>query len=443
MDESIGPLRVGGVAHGGWCVARLDGLAVFVAGTLPGEVVRAEVVERRSKLWFARTVEVLEASPDRVPHVWPLSESTGVGGADLGHVALPAQRAWKADVVEQQLRRMAHVDRAVTVLAAPGDDARGGLAWRTRVEFEVDGRGRLAMHAPRSDRLAPVDSMPLAHEDIQAAAPWESRWRPRERVLCLRPSEPGDSTADHARLTGGPRVLRARPGEPRDPDSPAVVFRESGDPRPAPTTHERAVVFHESGDPRPAPTIRERAAGVVYALPATSFWQVHREAAGVLAEAVLAALGDIAGRVVFDLYSGAGLFTAPLSEAGAKVWAVEGDEAAALAALGNVGRGARVVQSDVRTALQRTLPRRASAVVLDPPRAGAGRTVVEAVAARDPDRVVYVACDPASLARDVATFATWGYELTDLEAWDLFPHTHHVECVATLARRPNGGAASS
>src|SRR5690606_33662822 len=136
-------LEIGPVAHGGHCVARLTeaggggGRVVFVRHALPGERVRARLTEAASeaRYWRAEAIEVLEASPDRVPSAWPQAGPGGVGGGELAHVELAAQRRWKGAVLAEQLARLAGVEREVTVEAAPGDDERGGLAWRTRIEL--------------------------------------------------------------------------------------------------------------------------------------------------------------------------------------------------------------------------------------------------------------------------------------------------------------------
>jgi tRNA/tmRNA/rRNA uracil-C5-methylase (TrmA/RlmC/RlmD family) len=372
---------------------------------LPGETVVVDVVEKRSKLWFARTVEVVEASPDRIDHIWPLAAATGVGGADLGHVRLAAQRAWKADVVAQQLRRMAHLEWSGAVAAAPGDDARGGLGWRTRLSFAVDGDGRLAMHAPYSARLVAVDSMPLAHEAIVAAAPWEGSYEPGERVEVVWPSGGGGVVVCRSAAATGAR------GEVDVPSVCEILRCAQNDKE------------------------------TEWRLAATGFWQVHRAAPAVLVKEVLTQVLAAEPRgPVLDLYAGAGLFSVALADAldGAKVVAVEGD----LTAAGWLARNlqpyprATAVHGDVRRVLAegRAVPKKAGVVVLDPPRAGAGRDVVAAIAGLGPRTVVYVACDPAALARDIALFAGHGYALAGLNAFDLFPHTHHVECVARLAR---------
>jgi tRNA/tmRNA/rRNA uracil-C5-methylase (TrmA/RlmC/RlmD family) len=174
-----------------------------------------------------------------------------------------------------------------------------------------------------------------------------------------------------------------------------------------------------------------------YKVAGTGFWQVHRAAPAVLVDAVLDALGDVGGCVVLDMYSGSGLFTLPLADAvgpAGRIIAVEADAKASADARRNAHDMARIDlrHGDVLSHLDSMTS--ADAVVLDPPRAGAGRGVVEAIARCGAPRVVYVACDPAALARDLGYFAAHGYLLGDLRAFDLFPMTHHVEAVATLTR---------
>ncbi len=180
----------------------------------------------------------------------------------------------------------------------------------------------------------------------------------------------------------------------------------------------------------------------MWRVAATGFWQVHRAAPTVLAEAVLEALGGpaaIAGATVADLYAGAGLYTLPIADAvgtTGRVVAVEGDATAVRDARRNAHDRPQIElhQGGVAQVLGADVLAQADAVVLDPPRVGAGRAVVERVTALRPGRVVYVACDPAALGRDVRYLGERGYALTGLRAFDLFPMTHHVECVATFER---------
>jgi tRNA/tmRNA/rRNA uracil-C5-methylase (TrmA/RlmC/RlmD family) len=399
-------LEVGPVAHGGHCVARHEGRVVFVRHALPGERVVVELTEAdpSARFWRGDAVEVLEPSPDRVPSAWPEGGPGGVGGAELAHVSLEAQRRWKSTVVSEQLRRLAKVEPDVRVEAAPGEV--DGLGWRTRIELTTDGAGRAGMHRHRSHDVVPLKSMPLAVPGIVDLDLFGRRWPSGVRLTAVAP-------------VGGDRPLVLVDGLPWAKDGP--------DRRPNART-----------------TVRERAcvAGrdYVWRVAAGGFWQVHRAAPAVLAQAVVDEVGPVEAGTVLDLYAGAGLFGLPLAEAvgsRGRVVAVEGDQTAVRDLRRNLHDMPRVELhlGGVAEVLGGDVASHADVVVLDPPRVGAGREVIGRVAALRPRRVVYVACDPAALARDVAYLAELGYPLVGLRAFDLFPMTHHVECVATFEVR--------
>jgi tRNA/tmRNA/rRNA uracil-C5-methylase (TrmA/RlmC/RlmD family) len=371
-------LQVDAVAHGGHCVARHDGRVVFVRHALPGERVRA-VVDEDAGGGFCRAdaVAVLAASPDRVAAPCTWARAGGCGGCDLQHVAPPAQRGWKAQVLAEQLTRLAGVHRDVEVEELPG----GPLGWRTRVRLAVDDEGRAGLRAHRSHDVLAVADCPLAPPG--ALAPVLGK--------------------------------RFAPGEVE------VVVDAGG-------------AVH-AGDDEP---VTVRAAGREWRLSPGVFWQVHPALPDVLAQVVGEWAVAPRGGTAWDLYGGVGLFAAVLAEQvgpDGSVTVVESaraavdDGRAALADLPQVGwRVGRVEKVLVG------LPGPPDVVVADPPRKGLGRAVVDALAANGPERVVYVACDPAALARDVAFFAERGYTLAELRAFDAFPMTHHMECVALLTR---------
>ena len=409
LDAPVGgatvTLDVGPVAHGGHCVARHDGRVVFVRHALPGERVEARLTDAAAsaRFWRADAVAVLQASPDRVESPWPAAGPGGVGGGELGHVALPAQRAWKATVVAEQLRRLAHLERDVVVEPAPGEV--DGLGWRTRIELSVDADGRAGMHRYRSGDVVPLDDMPIAVPALRELGVFGRRWPAGVRITAVAPE-------------GGDRPLVLVDGAPWSGSGP--------DRRANARTSVREVA---------------EVAGVLHTwrVAADGFWQVHRAAPAVLAQAVVDAVGPAEGATVVDLYAGAGLFTVPLArtvgERG-RVVAVEGDARAVKDARRNVHDAPWVDLhlGPVADVLRGGAVARADVVVLDPPRVGAGRAVVERVAALGAETVVYVACDPAALARDVSYLRERGYPLTALRAFDLFPMTHHVECVAVFSR---------
>ena len=367
--------RTGPIAHGGHVVARVRpsvagpvearDVVVFVRHALPGERVVVEVTEVDRTFLRGDAVEVLEASPDRVDAPCPLARPGGCGGCDFQHVALPAQRRLKAAVVEEQLRRLAGIERTVTVEAVEPS-----LRWRTRMQYVELAGGRRGLRKHRS------------HDVIEVAD-------------CLIAA----------------------------PDARSTVVEEGGL---RPTRHPRAG----------SSALTEHVLGHDFRVDADGFWQVHPEAPRVLVEAVLDVLEPRPGERALDLYAGVGLFSAFLAEAvGAtgRVVGVEGDRRASALARENL---AAHPWAEARWAPVEQLgwvgAGRADVVVLDPPRVGAKRKVVEAVAGLRPRAVAYVACDPAALARDVAYFGDSGYRLAGLRAFDLFPMTHHVECVALL-----------
>lgn len=371
-------LDVGPIAHGGHCVARHEGRVVFVRHALPGERVRA-VVDEDAGGSFCRAdaVVVLTASPDRVPAPCSWARAGGCGGCDLQHVDPAAQRSLKADVLAEQLQRLAGIELRVPVEELPG----GALGWRRRVRLAVDGSGNAGLRAHRSHDVLPIADCPLA---------------------------PAGTLAPVLEQTFGPG------GE-------VEVTVDADD------------VVHVDAGP-----VVQRAAGREWHLSPGVFWQVHPALPDTLAAVVGEWAAAPAGGVAWDLYGGVGLFASVLAgQVGPTggVTVVESsrqavaDGRAALADLPQIGwRVGRVER------LVGELDGTPDVIVADPPRRGLGRELVDALCARAPQRIVHVACDPAALARDVALFAGRGYRLAELRAFDAFPMTHHFECVALLVR---------
>ena len=389
-------LVVGPVAHGGHCVARLDGRVVFVRHALPGERVRAKITDGGpgSRFLRADAVEVLLASPDRVVPPCPFAGPGRCGGCDWQHATVAAQRRLKALVIMEQLHRLAGVDRDVVVEPLRDDD--DGLGWRTRLQLAVAADGRPGLRRHRSHVVVPIDRCLIAHPAVDETGVLRRRWRGQDDIEVIIGAE------------GPPLVVADGQVEPRRPGRRAAV--------------------------------REVALGRRWRVSGSGFWQVHPAAADTLVSAVLRLLHPQRGEHGLDLYSGVGLFSAALAlavgDAGSVV-AVESGVDAVADARRNLHDlpTVRLVEADVEEWLGRPGLPRTDVVVLDPPRSGARRAVVQRVAALHPRAVAYVACDPAALARDLAYFADAGYHLVELEAYDLFPMTHHVECIALLHAR--------
>ncbi|MGR7026570.1 class I SAM-dependent RNA methyltransferase [Geodermatophilus sp. URMC 62] len=408
-------MTVGPVAHGGHCVARAEGRVVFVRHALPGERVVARVTEDRQPGWCrADAIEVLEAAPDRVERPCPYSGPGRCGGCDWQHVSPQGQRRLAADVVREQLTRLGGLDaqdpvvRDLVVEELPG----GPLRWRSRTRFAVDGTGAPGLRRHRSHDVVVLDDCPITVE-AAARAVLSRRW-------------PGAGAVDVA------------------VDSTGAVTTTRLDRRGVPTSTR---VRQPGEDAAAAPTGRaaRRAAGRDWEVEGTGFWQVHEAAADVLGAAVTDAAGARPGERVLDLYAGAGLFGGALAPAvgeSGRVVCVEADAAACAAAEANLAGlpQAEVWQGEVDAeglaGLLEELGSAPDVVVLDPPRAGAGPAVSRVLAGTGARALVYVACDPASLGRDVAALRAAGYRLTALRGFAAFPMTAHVECVALLT--PSG-----
>lgn len=420
-------VEVGPVAHGGHCVARTEeGRVLFVRHALPGERVVARITEGDAEARFLRAdaVRILEPSKDRVEAPCPYAGPGRCGGCDWQHAKPGAQRRLKGEVVEEQLKRLAGLTPEEagwdgTVVPAPGDKLPAGEvpAWRTRIQYAVDDQGRAGLRKHRSHDVETVDRCLIAADGVEELGVERREW-------------PGIATVEAIAAEGSADrqvVLTPRPGG-RLPlvelDKPVSVLR----------VHERDGSVHRVHG---RDFVRERADGRTYRVGAGGFWQVHPQAPAVLVEAVMQGLLPRKGDMALDLYCGVGLFAAAIADRVGEDGAVLGIESGRRAAedarhnLRDFPR-ARIEHGKVDQVLPRTGITETDLIVLDPPRAGAGRRTVAHLTTLGARRIAYVACDPAALARDLAYFAEGGYKPRTLRVFDLFPMTHHMECVAIL-----------
>ena len=366
------------IAHGGHCVARHEGQVIFVRHAIPGERVTVEITDITRSFARGNCVSVIEASPHRVKAPCRYSTPTGCGGCDFQHIDLSHQRALKSQIISEQFKRLAKMEIEVEV-----EEVLPTLHWRNRMEFTVSDNSRLGLFASRSAQIVEIEQCMIANEKIEIPV------------------------INQGRLPKGKRV--------------DVAVTSSG-------SQEISIEGREN-----FALITEKVGDVEFSLNPLSFWQSHKAAPALLSRVVRELAGARSGDHVFDLYGGVGLFAAALLPeigAGGRITIIESDDNAITDAKRNFASEERVevVHGRVEKALKKYVA--ANLIVLDPPRSGAGVSVIEAVVSLKPRAIVYVACDPASLARDTAYLKERGFVLESLRAFDLFPMTAHMECVA-------------
>ncbi|MCX0246565.1 class I SAM-dependent RNA methyltransferase [Streptomyces drozdowiczii] len=420
-------VEVGPVAHGGHCIARTDeGRVLFVRHTLPGEKVVARITDGAEDSRFLRAdaVEIIEASKDRVPAPCPFAGPGKCGGCDWQHAKPGAQRRLKGEVIAEQLQRLAGLTPEEagwdgTVMPAEGDKLPAGEvpAWRTRVQYAIDEDGRVGLRKHRSHDIEIIDHCMIAAPGVSELGVEQQDWPQMATVEAIA------ATGSHDRQV----ILTPRPGG-RLPlvelDKPVSVLRVDERDGGVHRVHGRGFV-------------RERADDRTYRVGSGGFWQVHPQAANTLVRAVMQGLLPRKNDTALDLYCGVGLFAGAIGQRIGEKGAVLGIESGKRAVedarhnLADLDR-VRIEHGKVDQVLPRTGITECDLIVLDPPRAGAGRATVKQLVALGARRIAYVACDPAALARDISYFAEGGYRVRTLRAFDLFPMTHHVECVAIL-----------
>jgi len=371
------------VAHGGHFIARHEGAVFFIRHGIPGERVVVEVTSTGKSFNRGDVLEVLEASVDRVKAPCSYAHRLGCGGCDFQHIAIARQRELKSDVITEQFARIAKMDLKVTV-----EEVAEPLHWRTRAILNIDGSGKAGFFGSRSHNSIQIDNCLTCVPELKLAEITSRAWQANTKIE-ISANKLGDRIIASGEVIEGPEKLVEVVGS------------------------NNFQVSH------------------------SSFWQSHKSAPTVLTDAVMQYAELQSGDQVLDLYGGVGLFTA-----------------AALTAVGATGRVDLVEASssaigDAKINFENTsnvniylgevakiMPRIGSAdvVILDPPRDGAGQLVLQQISVLNPKRIVYVACDPAALARDCAFANDLGWNLTKVRAFDLFPMTHHIEMVALFTR---------
>ncbi len=379
------------VAHGGHFIARHNGAVIFVRHAIPGEQCTIEITSTGSSFNRGDVVDVIAPSEFRVQPPCQYAHKSGCGGCDFQHITPAYQRELKSHVISEQFSRIAKKEIQVEV-----EEVGPAIGWRTRAIATTNRNGKLGFYKSRSHSIAPVDNCIICVDGMKFS-------EVSARALN------GDVRVEISASNSGERTIALAPtmGEEkaRITEGPAIL--------------------HEVVEGRTLEVSQE------------SFWQSHVKAPEILTNTVLNFAKLKNGDHVLDLYGGVGLFTAAIVDkvgSTGQVDLIEGSKVATEDARRNFAgfKNVTIATGDVA----KLLPRVSSAdvVVLDPPREGAGKDVISQIVALKPRSIVYVACDPAALARDTAYLEDHSYSLAEIRAFDLFPMTHHIECVALYER---------
>ncbi|HEX8997068.1 MAG TPA: 23S rRNA (uracil(1939)-C(5))-methyltransferase RlmD [Ktedonobacterales bacterium] len=453
-------LELNDLAYGGDAVGRYDGRAVFVPGALPGELVRARLMRERSNYARATLIEVLRPSPDRVPLRYSdLSES---GGFQWQHLSYPAQLEWKSRIVRQLLIRIGKFPDPDTRPTLGMPTSADPWRYRTVAQFAIAPDGAIGFRRMESHDVLDMPDCPIVHPQLdtlyQATREWmRERWGARafaytERfTLRVAVGAPGAQASGPLTLVSGhtyrdgPRgllTIEARPGASFAADGSAdavagMLLKE------IPGLAGVVILGLPGGRGRVIAGqdfVHERVLHRIFRISAGSFFQVNPTQTPILVEQALTALQPRPTDIALDGYSGAGLFSLFLAEQVATVRAIESQPSAVADARASATLNGVTNVVSQEGLLERTLGtmrrqrEHIDLALIDPPRSGCLPRALIELTALEPRTIVYVSCDPSTLARDLRIICDNGYTLTSVQPVDMFPFTSHIECVATCQR---------
>ena len=378
-------VEIGPIAHGGHFIARHKGQVIFVRYGITGEEAVVEITSTSSKLARGDAIEILKASEDRVVPPCKYAVPGGCGGCDFQHIEISAQLELKRSVIREQFSRLGRIEIDLDVLPV---EPTNGLHWRTRMDFAISKNGKPGLYSARSKEVTEIDKCLIAVEAINDPTMFARNWKGEDRLEVAVSSSGEKNVSRGGRSISGPTQLHEVVGE------------------------------H------------------TYQISPTSFWQSHSAAPQTLTKLVMDLMALRPGDQVCDLYGGVGLFTAPMAEDVGdigKVHLIESSHRATQDALKIFEKMKNVVVHSGRVEQKLPLINRVDVILLDPPRTGAGELVIKQMLAKKPRTIVYVSCDPASMARDARALEEGGYHLNHIVGFDLFPMTQHVECVARFS----------
>jgi len=379
-------LHIESIANGGHFIARHDNQIVFVRHTISGEKANVKITAINSKFAFGDAVEILKSSKDRVEAPCKYSHPEGCGGCDFQHIKPQAQLDLKRAVIEDQFKRIAKIEvRPELIFTEPSN----GLNWRSRLNLSVSENKNLGLRAFRSNKIIEVDECLIALKEINDSEIFTKKWDHEDNLKISYSSESDINISQFGKKVSGSNNLRE--------------------------------VVNDNK----------------YEISPQSFWQSHKNAPRLLLEQVLKFANIKKGQKICDLYGGVGLFTLPISKLiGEKgeVHLIEVDKTC----IEDANKMFKDIQNIFihhgKVEQKLGSVKKIDTIILDPPKNGISKQVINQMIEKKPKSIVYVSCNPSTLARDSKILLDNNYELSNIVGLDLFPMTHHIECVASFKK---------
>ena len=380
-------LDIGTIANGGHFIARHNEQIIFVRHSITGEKANVKITAVNSKFAFGDAVEILKKSKDRVNAPCKYAHPEGCGGCDFQHIDLKTQLNFKKIVIQDQFKRIAKIDINPDLISA---DSESGLNWRSRLNLGISENKKLGLHSHKSNKIIEIDECLIALKEINNLDVFNKHWENNDNIKISCSSE-NDITITHL----GKKI---------------------------------------SGSDKLKEVVKDNK----FNISPQSFWQSHKNAPGIILEQVLKFANIKKGERVCDLYGGVGLFTLPISKIigeNGEVHLIEtnrtciDDANEMFADLKNIFTHHGTVEQKLGSV------KKIDTIILDPPRNGISKQVINQMIEKKPHTIVYVSCNPSTLARDTKILLNNKYALTNVVGLDLFPMTHHVECVASFSKK--------
>ena len=390
MSLTIGDiitLDVGSIANGGHFVGKHKNQIVFVRHSITGEKVNVKITAVNSKFAFGDAIEILKKSKDRVNPPCKYAHPKGCGGCDFQHIDPIAQLNLKKIVIQDQFKQIAKIEINPDVIS---ENSLSGLNWRTRLNLAISENKQLGLRAHRSKKVVEIDECLIAIKEINKLEIFKKKWENDDNIRISYSSENDINISQLGKNISGSNKLREVVGDNK------------------------------------------------YYISPQSFWQSHKNAPHILLKQVLKLANIKEGERVCDLYGGVGLFTLPISKIlreNGEVHLVEMDRGCVKDANEMFAGIKNIFIHHGKVEQKLGGIKKIDTIILDPPRNGVSKQVINQMIEKKPKSIIYVSCNPSTLARDTKILLDNKYELNHIVGLDLFPMTHHIECIASFTKK--------